>query len=349
MKSSYILLMLAGSALCFGGQQTLSGPASGYVYDDVAHSIRAVLGIPGAAYLGSQPGPSQEPFWDSVSVAPNGKRALGVSGLSVSLIPDLSQPASFSSIAQGSGPVSKIAWSADSNTAAIWSPAVGQLRRITGLDAIPAVHDPIDLTALAGVLSGWSLSPDGRYLAFTGPTSGTASVYLSDRDAAPVPIGSLADSGAVAFSVDGASLFVFNGAEHRILIFDLPSGAVAGSFDASPFQSPRGAAVAPAGDRELRTVRRTGPSGVQDLAVSADGARLYAIGGDTLCGYDLTTGQMPSCSSLEMTPRSFQSMPGGLLLLNYSRARSMPLWLLDGKTGQTWFVPSENATADASF
>ena len=349
MKPSYTLLMLAGSALSLSGQQTFSGPARGYVFDDVERSIRAILGVPGAAYLGSQPGSLPQPAWDSVSVAPNGKRALGAIGLSVNLIPDLSHTASFTSLAQVSGPISKIAWSADSTTAAIWSSAPGQLRRITGLDSTPLVHDPIDLAALAGVLSGWSLSPDGRYLAL----SGSASVYLSDRDAAPVPIGSLADPGAVAFARDGTSVFVFNGAEHRIQKFDLPSGAVAGAtvlgtWDASLFDSAKGTAVVEAGIRGSR-LRRPSPAGVQDLAVSADGARLYAVGGDTLCGYDVSSGEMPSCSSLEMTPRSFQSMPGGLLLLNYRRARGMPLWLLDEKTGQTWFVPVGNATADASF
>jgi WD40 repeat protein len=342
-------LILAGSTLSLSGQQTFSGPAGSYVFDSVEHSIRPVLGIPGAAYLGSQPGSPPASPWDSVSVAPNGKRALAVSGLSISLIPDLSQPASFTSIGQAAGPIARIAWSGDSTTAATWSPAAGQLQRITGLDATPVVHGPIDLTALSGSLSGWNLSPDGRYVALSSPASGTAAVYLSDSDGAPLPIGSLTDPGAVVFSLDGASLFVSNSAKRQILIFGLPSGAVAGSLDASPFEVARGAEVADTGTRPLPAVRRPGPSGVQDLAVSADGARLYAVGGETLCGYDLATGQMPSCGSLEITPGSFQSMPGGILLLNYKRAGSMPLWLLDGKTGQTYFVPSGSATADASF
>jgi len=349
MKPSYILLMLAGSAFSLSGQQTFSGPASGYVFDSVEGSIRPVLGIPGAAYLGSQPGLPSGQLWNLVSVAPNGKRALAVSGLSVNLIPDLSQPGSFNSIAQVPGPISRIVWSGDSTAAAIWSVTAGQLQRITALDSTPLVHDPIDLSALLGTLSGWNLSPDGRYVALSSPASGTASVYLSDSDGAPLPIASLTSPGAVAFSADGASLFVFNGPKRQILIFDLPSGAVAGSLDASSFEFAKGVAVAEKEIREVGAGRRPEPSGVQDLAVSADGARLYAVGGETLCGYDLATATMPSCSTLEITPNSFQSMPGGTLLLNYPRALSMPLWLLDGETGQTYFVPSGNATADASL
>jgi WD40 repeat protein len=348
MKPSYTLLMLAGSAFTLSGQQTFGGPASGYVFDGVERSIRPILGIPGAAYLGSQSG-SQPAQWDSVSVAPNGKRALAVSGLSLSLIPDVSQPGSFNSVAQLPGLVSRIVWSGDSTAAATWSVTAGQLQRISALDSTPVVHNPIDLSALPGTIAGWNMSPDGRYVALSSAASGTASVYLSDSDGAPLPIASLTDPGAVAFSADGSSLFVFNGLKRQILIFDLPSGAVAGSLDASPFEFPKGVAVA---DREIREAgagRHPQPSGVRDLAVSADGAWLYAVGGETLCGYELAAAQIPSCSTLEITPGSFQSMPGGTLLLNYPRASGMPLWLLDGKTGQTYFVPSGSATADASL
>jgi WD40 repeat protein len=351
MKLLYTLAVLAGSTLSLSGQKTFSGPASGYVFDDVEHSVRPILGVPGAAYLGSQPAaPSQppQPPWDSVSVAPNGKRALGVSGVSICVIPDLSQPTAFTSIGQSSGPILRIAWSGDSTTAAAWSPAAGQLLRITGLDSTPVVDDPIDLTALSGNLAGWSLSPDGRYVALSSRAAETGSVYISDSGRSPLPIGSLIDPGVVAFSVDGASLFVFSGSKHQILMLSVPSGAIAGSFDASPFDS-AGGTVTDTGIRELPVARRLGLSGVEDLAVSADGASLYALGGEKLCGYDVSTGQAPSCSRLEVAPGSFQSMPGGVFLLNYPRTGNMPIWLLDGKTGQTWFVPAGNVTADASF
>src|SRR5580658_6754644 len=114
MKPPYILLMIAGSALSLSGQKTFSGPAGAYVFDSPGHSVRAVFGVPGAAYLGS---PTQS-AWDLVSVAPNGKWALGVSGLSVNRISDLSQPASFSLVVKAPGPIVRIAWSSDSTTAA---------------------------------------------------------------------------------------------------------------------------------------------------------------------------------------------------------------------------------------
>ena len=225
------------------------------MFDGVERSIRPILGVPGAAYPGSQSGsqsglPSDQ-SWDSVSVAPNGKRALAVSGLSLNLIPDVSQPGSFNSVAQLPGPVFRIVWSGDSTAAATWSVTAGQLQRITAIDSTPVIHDPIDLSALPGTIAGWNMSPDGRYVALSSSASGTASVYFSDNDGTPLPIASLTDPGAVVFSADGSSLFVFNGAKRQILIFDLPSGAVAGSLDASPFEFAKGVAVA---DKEIREV-----------------------------------------------------------------------------------------------
>src|ERR1700719_288303 len=128
MKPSHILLMLAGSALSLSGQKTFSGPAGTYIFDSVIHSIRAVSGIPGAAYLGPPSGPA----WDLVSISPNGKRAIAVNGLSVNLIADPTQAASFIVIGQTSGPVSRAVWSGDSTAAAIYSETAGQLQRITG-------------------------------------------------------------------------------------------------------------------------------------------------------------------------------------------------------------------------
>jgi DNA-binding beta-propeller fold protein YncE len=172
---------------------------------------------------------------------------------------------------------------------------------------------------------------------------GRPSVFLSDHDGTPAPIGYLTDPGAVVFSADSTSLFVVNGAKHQIAVLDLSSGSIEGTVDTSSFAG--GASVPDTGSRN----RRPASTAIQDLAVSADGSKLYAMSGQTICGYDLPAGNMPSCSNLEVAPRSFQSMRGGMFLLNYSRAGSMPLWLLDGKTGETWFVPAGNTAANASF
>jgi hypothetical protein len=342
VKPSHIPALLAACALTLSGQSAFDGPASGYVFDGAARAVRPVVGVPGAAVLGTASGPA----WDFLSVAPNGKRALALAGGSLHLIPDLSKPADFAEIGPLQAQVARIAWSADSTAAAMWSPRARELRRITGLDGTPALHDPVDLTSLGGVLAGWSLSPDGRSLALSGPGLGSTYVYLSAGDAAPVALAPVANAGSIAFSPEGDSFFI-SSASRQILRLDSRSGAVIGVLDASRFNPVRLAAP------NARAVRgapglANRPVVIEDLAVSAAGTRLYAIAGKTLCGYDLSGDSTPSCQDLEISPSSFERMPGGALLLNYSRTVTMPLWLVDAGTGQTYFVPSAIRAGDAS-
>ncbi|HWF11049.1 MAG TPA: hypothetical protein VG297_21420 [Bryobacteraceae bacterium] len=352
MKPSHILAVLTGSVLGIGlqsaGAQTaFDGPASGYAFDASAHAVRAVLGVPGAAWLApALPGPA----WDFLSVAPDGKRGVGIAGASIDLIPDLSQPANFTALGPVRGQVDRIAWSSDSTVAALWSPRSRELRRITGLDATPTVHDPIDLTILGEVVSGWSLSPDGRSVAISAPGSGGASLYLSEADAAPVPLASIAGAGPIVFAPDGASLFVssasgFGAAGQNILRLDARTGAVTASLDATSFHASPPAAKGPGARGAFRPVNQT--VRIEDLSASPDGSRLYAMAGQTLCGYDLASGT-PLCQELEVTPSSFERMAGGALLLSYYRTGAMPLWLLDPRTGQIYFVPSGISTDNAS-
>lgn len=346
-----VLATLAGSALSLGAQTAFDGPASGYVFDSGTHAVRAVVGVPGAALLApASAGSAGTPAWDFLSVAPNGIRALGIAGGSINLIPDLSMPANFATLGPVQSQVARIAWSGDSTVAALWSPRARELRRITGLDAAPALHDPIDLTVVGQIVSGWSLSPDGRTVAISAPGSAGASLYLSEADAAPVLLASVAGAGSLAFAPDGASLFVssasgFGETDQTILRLDARTGAVTGSLDASAFHASAPTSSGRVARSPLRLVNQT--ARIEDLAASPDGSRLYAIAGKTLCGYDLGSGT-PSCQDLEITPSSFERMPGGALLLSYYRTGAMPLWLLDARTGQIYFVPSGISTDNAS-
>src|SRR5581483_6926206 len=72
-------------------QQEFSGPITGYVFDAATHSIRPLIGRPGAANLGAP----WVTHWDVASVSPNGKMAIGVRAGAVRLIGDLSRPGIF--------------------------------------------------------------------------------------------------------------------------------------------------------------------------------------------------------------------------------------------------------------
>ena len=44
--------VLIGGLTLSAQEATLSGPISGYVFDSASRSVRAIMGLPGAAYLG---------------------------------------------------------------------------------------------------------------------------------------------------------------------------------------------------------------------------------------------------------------------------------------------------------
>src|SRR5271165_3132771 len=164
-----LIIMLIAAAPSYA-QMTLGGPVTGYIFDGPGRSIRSILGRPGAAYLG----PVSVTDWDLASIAPNGKTALGLRGQSVNLIPNTANPESWTPLNQIIGTADRIAWSADSTEAVLLSSAGRQLQSITGLDATPVVHPAADLSALGSAISGWSVSPDARSIAFIAGAAGAS-------------------------------------------------------------------------------------------------------------------------------------------------------------------------------
>ena len=76
------------------------------------------------------------------------------------------------------------------------------------------------------------------------------------------------------------------------------------------------------------------------MATTSDGSTLIAIGGRSICAYDLAHARPESCSALQFNPASLQAIAPDVFLLNYPRADGMPVWLWEGRTGEVYFVPS---------
>src|SRR5579884_2573592 len=134
MRNSAIL---TGFAVCASMgvaavAQTISGgPITGAIFDTSTHSIRSIMGLPGAAYLGA----SALSTWDLAMPSPDGKKAVALRGGELSLIADLSQPDSATDIGAAIQTVDRVVWSADSSTAVLYSSRSSQLQRVTGLNA----------------------------------------------------------------------------------------------------------------------------------------------------------------------------------------------------------------------
>ena len=326
--------------------QTISGgPITGAIFDSSTHSIRSIVGLPGAAYLGAAAASS----WDLAMPSPDGNRAVALRGAELSLIADLSQPDAATDLGGVIQTVDRVVWSADSSTAVLYSSRSNQLQRITGLNAAlnatPAIQPPIDLSAAGGIL-GWAISPDGGSVAYSTSTT----VYLlagsaassSGGSLAPVSLGAFSGPRALAFASDGASLFVFDRAAQKISRVATASGATLDSFAASTETANRVASPGRSAGvlRRMPPVRQTSQPDIRDLAATADGAKLLAARADALCVYDLSRQTPDHCDSLDVSPASIQAIGPGVFVLNYPRTAGLPVWLWDGSAGSVFFVPS---------
>src|ERR1700750_1504536 len=173
MRYSAIFAAFAACASSVGGNaiaQTISsGPITGAIFDAPSHSIRSIMGLPGAAYLGT----AATSTWDLAMPSPDGKRAVALRGAELSLIADLSQPDAATDIGGVIETVDRVVWSADSSTAVLYSSRSNQLQRVTNLNGTPAIQAAIDLSS-AGEILGWAVSPDGASVAY----AANASVHL---------------------------------------------------------------------------------------------------------------------------------------------------------------------------
>ena len=105
MKTFGSVLVLA-CATGFAQDVAIRGPVSGMVYDQATHSLRTVMGVPGAAYLGRASAEAE-----AGSVSPDGARALLLRAGQLVLI---DAAAGERSLGTWSGTLDKVAWGAGS-------------------------------------------------------------------------------------------------------------------------------------------------------------------------------------------------------------------------------------------
>src|SRR5262245_9826140 len=86
----------------------VGGPVSGIVFDQKSHSLRPMIGVPGASYLGS---PLLEGL-DAAAVSPDGTLALAVSEGRLLLVSGLPDAASAGAPVDGAvSGADRLAWS----------------------------------------------------------------------------------------------------------------------------------------------------------------------------------------------------------------------------------------------
>ena len=196
--STFRLCALASASVLLSAQEStrLAGPTSGLLFDAPSRSIRVVVGVPGAAYLGA----AVASDLDNGSVSPDGRLAVAMSAGAASLI----TIADSSTVSLGDGCEGAIAWAADSSAVALGCTDGARLYRISkGAATRSGLAEFRGAKALAVDASGLSLF-----------AAGADGIYRVDAEStqllAPVEAASLALSGSTLYAAAGKQVIALD-------------------------------------------------------------------------------------------------------------------------------------------
>ena len=301
------LLILAAPLLALTDDGTeIAGPISGFVYDQAARSLRPVLGVPGASYLGD----ALASEVDAASIAPDGSAALIVQGGRLFAGAGIRNLAPAWTAVEGSlSDADLFAWSQDS--AAVYASATGQAQIVRNSLRAPAASAAIDLSGLPGRVLSMALAGDAVVVGVEG-----GGVYLASLGNAPKLLA--AAQTPVTIAIAGSDLYFADRDGGRIWQIADFAGAGNPQVFAGDLDAPVGLHIA----------------GGRLLAASA-GSRQLAV-------YDLTTHALAATLDLEFTPDTLEPVGArSLALIARAEAGRQPYYVVDTSPDPAvYFVPA---------
>jgi len=318
MHTSRLLIALGAFAISGWAQSSagVAGPVTGFVFDGQLGALRPMLGIPGAAYLGSVVAGGM----DAASVAPDGSAALGVQLRGkLMLYSGLRKGQTLALAVSGAiADADHFAWAANSGSAAVYSSRAGQAQILTTLAPTPLAAAPIDLSSLPGQVT--ALAFDGQHVIVAVASGESGGIYLSGPSAGIQRIASAANPSAIALA--GNDLyFADSGAQQIVEVRNYANTPAAVLF---------------ANDSGINS-----PAGLQ---VSADAQRLYVAnaGSRKLVVYQIASRSPEQSLDLAVTPTRLERFGDASAYVVNSGAKE-PLYVVrDGGPGKAavYFVPS---------
>jgi DNA-binding beta-propeller fold protein YncE len=314
MKLLLVFCAIAMAAWA-GSSASVGGPVTGFVFDSQTLAIRPMLGIPGAAYIGT-PVASQVA---AASVSPNGSAAFAIQLGHLVLYTGLrsASPATVTIDGAIAG-VDHFAWAADGTTAAVYSSKSLQAQILTNLAQTPAAGALIDLSGISGTVA--ALAFDGQRIIAGATSTDSGGIYVAGAQTALERIAPASSPSAIALA--GANLYFADHQSQQIWEVE--------SYAKTP------AAVLFAADSGI-----SAPVGLQ---LSADGQRLYAAnaGNQKLAIYDVASRSPLQSIDLDFAPTGLDRFGASSVYL-LSSSGPGPLHVLsDGNTAKiaVYFVPA---------
>lgn len=312
------LLFAAITLPCLAQQSGLSGPISGFVFDEPTRSLRPISGLPGGARLGD----ALLEDLDWATVSPNGRVALFRKHGEIRFLPlagDIADPDGVSVSGVIDSP-NLATWSLDSSAAGIYSSSTNELQwiRLTSQGVIS--DPPLPLAGVDGQVVG--LCGDSRSGAFFAAVTGSG-VYRVSASTGTTMLLELPGVSAVSLQANGNSLWVADRTGARVIEI-----------------------INPGRDPEPREWIHDAEkfADISAIAVSSDGNFLYLADRETrrLHIFDRSTMTVSSEIELEVPATAFTPMGReSLLLLGQRNKTGEPLYIFEFATTRgVFFVPA---------
>ena len=317
IRTTILLGLAAVAPLALAQNVTVQGPVSGFIFHRASQTIRPLMGIPGAAYVGA----AVFTGIDFAVVAPNGKSAILRQDGQLSWWRglDTGSPTPLP-VDPSVGSVDRVVWAPDSSTALLYASSTRKLQRVNVAGSQPLIDAAMELPGPFGASSALAVSPSGLIvIAFSGDSAG---LYTVSADMSLTPLVAMDDPRAIAFTHDGQGLFALDGKSMRVLEVDnIADGGVVFPF----------ADLSSSGSQYI------------DLAVSADGKYLYLAGtaSDSVRVFDTASHTQTAEFDLDAPPTSLRNLSDSLYLLDDDFTSGAPILLFQALPHPgLWFVPA---------
>ena len=319
MRGIYLLPVTCLSISLLSAQ-SLSGPVIGFTFDGPTLAIRAVNGLPGSATLGAavlneiefgSPAPSR-----TYGVMFKKEQAFLISGLGSSHVSTQHIPGIF-------GTPDGAIWSADGSHVALFSRSEHWIQTLSGLPASPNAAAHQDLAHLGGLLCDVAMNSSGGQVAIAmcGRQGG---VYLSAGGQQFTPLAGMENPIALAFSVDGASLYVLDAGARKLAVIQLSDSSV----------------------HELTLPELAAPFAIRAGQDASKQPVVYVQSrSDRVLGiYNVSAKKMEETIRLTFAPTGFQALGSTTFVIAARVRASDPLWLFSTQPRPAvYFVPAWQA------
>lgn len=302
---------------CFAQGLQIGGPITGFVFDAPSHSLRQVVGMPGAAHVSA----ALLSDVDWASVAPNGSTALVLRRGEARLVSvtDIGQDPAGIFVDGLLEQPQWSCWSRDSSSVVIYSATARSVQWVRFADQSSTADIPVPLVNLEGDVT--ALAADATSTVAVVAVAG-AGVYRVNAEGV-TQLAPLADVSAIAISPAGDTLWVADRSSGQVLEI------------ANPGTAPEPRVL-------LADAERL--ADVSALGLSSDSKRLYLASRSTQLLYwmDRSTSLLSEGIALDVPATRFSPLGrASLLLLGAREKLGDPFYLLDEQAGPgLFFVPA---------